>query len=115
MSDTSVEAVSSVDLSAASFEDLVSEMIRRLGDDPTRKGLLKTPARVAKSMAFLTAGYSQEPQEVIGDALFEECHRNLVLVKDIEVYSLCEHHLLPFRGAFTRPVVRGTHPTVGAG
>ena len=98
MSDTSVEAPSSVDLSAASFEDLVSEMIRRLGDDPTREGLLKTPARVAKSMAFLTAGYSQEPQEVIGAALFEECHRNLVLVKDIEVYSLCEHHLLPFFG-----------------
>ena len=98
MSDTSVEAPSSVDLSAASFEDLVSEMIRRLGDDPTREGLLKTPARVAKSMAFLTAGYSQAPQEVIGDALFEECHRNMVLVKDIEVYSLCEHHLLPFFG-----------------
>jgi GTP cyclohydrolase I len=87
-----------VDLSGASFEDLVAEMIRRLGDNPEREGMLKTPARVAKSMSFLTKGYSETPEDVIGDALFEECHQNMVLVKDIEVYSLCEHHLLPFFG-----------------
>ena len=98
MSDTIVEPLSSVDLSGASFEDLVAEMIRRLGDDPQREGMLKTPARVAESMRFLTKGYLETPEEIIGDALFEECHRNMVLVKDIEVYSLCEHHMLPFFG-----------------
>jgi GTP cyclohydrolase I len=98
MSDTIVEPSSSVDLSGASFEDLVAEMIRRLGDDPQREGMLKTPMRVGKSLAFLTKGYEETPEEVIGDALFKECHRNMVLVKDIEVYSLCEHHMLPFFG-----------------
>ncbi len=98
MSDTIVEPLSSVDLSRASFEDLVAEMIRRLGDDPQREGMLKTPTRVAKSLSFLTRGYLQTPEDIIGDALFEECHRNMVLVKDIEVYSLCEHHMLPFFG-----------------
>ena len=98
MRDTIVTPLSSVDLSGASFEDLVAEMIRRLGDDPQREGMLKTPTRVAKSMSFLTKGYSQTPEDIIGDALFENCHRNMVLVKDIEVYSLCEHHMLPFFG-----------------
>ena len=98
MSDTIVEPSSSVDLSGTSFEDLVAEMIRRLGDDPQREGMLKTPTRVAKSLAFLTKGYRETPEDVIGDALFDECHRNMVLVKDIEVYSLCEHHMLPFFG-----------------
>ena len=98
MSDTIVQPSSSVDLSGASFEDLVAEMIRRLGDDPAREGMLKTPARVAKSLSFLTKGYLETPEDIIGDALFEECHRNMVLVKDIEVYSLCEHHMLPFFG-----------------
>jgi len=98
MSDAIVEPSSNVDLSGASFEDLVAEMIRRLGDDPQREGMLKTPARVAKSLAFLTKGYQETPEDVIGDALFEESHRNMVLVKDIEVYSLCEHHMLPFFG-----------------
>ena len=98
MSDFIVEPLSSVDLSEASFEDLVAEMIRRLGEDPEREGMLKTPSRVAKSLSFLTKGYSETPDHIIGDALFEECHRNMVLVKDIEVYSLCEHHMLPFFG-----------------
>ena len=88
----------SSDLSGAAFEELVAEMIRRLGDDPDREGLKKTPERVAKSMAFLTQGYGMKPDDVINGALFEECHRNMVLVKDIEMYSLCEHHLLPFFG-----------------
>ena len=86
------------DLSGAAFEELVAEMIRRLGDDPDREGLKRTPERVAESMAFLTQGYAMKSEDVINGALFEECHRNMVLVKDIEMYSLCEHHLLPFFG-----------------
>ena len=88
----------SSDLSGAAFEELVAEMIRRLGDDPDREGLKKTPERVAKSMAFLTQGYGMKPDDVINGALFDVLHRNMVLVKDIEMYSLCEHHLLPFFG-----------------
>ena len=88
----------SSDLSGATFEELVAEMIRRLGDDPDREGLKRTPERVAKSLAFLTQGYGMKFEDVINGALFEECHRNMVLVKDIEMYSLCEHHLLPFFG-----------------
>ena len=98
MSDIAVEPAEVSDLSAASFEDLVAEMILRLGDDPEREGMRKTPKRVAKSLAFLTEGYNKRPQEVVGDALYEQSHQNMVLVKDIEVYSLCEHHLLPFFG-----------------
>ncbi len=88
----------SSELSGATFEELVAEMIRRCGDDPDREGLKRTPERVAKSMAFLTQGYGMKFEDVINGALFEECHRNMVLVKDIEMYSLCEHHLLPFFG-----------------
>jgi GTP cyclohydrolase I len=98
MSDIAIEPAKASDLSAASFEDLVAEMILRLGDDPEREGMRKTPKRVAKSLAFLTEGYHKRPQEVVGDALYEQSHQNMVLVKDIEVYSLCEHHLLPFFG-----------------
>ncbi len=76
------------ELAEVPFEDLVAEMIRRLGDDPTREGMRRTPERVAESMAFLTQGYRMEVGEVINGALFEECHRNMVLVKDIEMYSL---------------------------
>ena len=86
------------DLSGAAFEELVAEMIRRLGDDPDREGLKRTPERVAKSLAFLTQGYGMKSEEVINGALFEESHQNMILVKDIEMYSLCEHHMLPFFG-----------------
>ena len=88
----------SSDLSGAAFEELVAEMIRRLGDDPEREGLKRTPERVAKSLAFLTQGYGMKFEDVAKGALFEDCHRNMVLVKDIEMYSLCEHYLLPFFG-----------------
>lgn len=85
-------------LSDVPFEDLVAEMIRRCGDDPERDGMLRTPERVARSMAFLTKGYAETPESVVGNALFDESHQSMVLVKDIELYSLCEHHMLPFFG-----------------
>ncbi len=88
----------SSDLSGAAFEELVAEMIRRIGDDPDREGLKRTPERVAKSLAFLTQGYGMKSEDVIDGALFEEGHQNMILVKDIEMYSLCEHHMLPFFG-----------------
>ncbi|MGD8320401.1 MAG: GTP cyclohydrolase I FolE [Gemmatimonadota bacterium] len=91
-------ALQSTDLSEVPYEALVAEMIRRCGDDPTRDGMAKTPERVRKSMEFLTQGYTLSPADAIGDALFEERHHNMVMVKDIELYSLCEHHMLPFFG-----------------
>ena len=87
-----------VDLSRVSYEALVAEMIRRNGDDPEREGMQKTPERVRKAWEFMTRGYRMTPADAIGDALFEERHHNMVLVKDIELYSMCEHHLLPFFG-----------------
>ena len=77
---------------------LVREQLQLLGEDPERKGLLRTPDRVAGALQFLTRGYTQTVEEVIGTALFEEEHDSMVIVRDIEVYSLCEHHLLPFFG-----------------
>jgi GTP cyclohydrolase I len=86
------------DLSAVPFESLVAEMIRRCGDDPSREGMVKTPERVKKAWEFLTHGYGLTPKDAIGDALFEEHHQSMVLVRDIDLYSMCEHHLLPFFG-----------------
>jgi len=80
------------------YADVVAEQLALLGEDPDREGLIKTPERVAKAMQFLTAGYAQTAVEVVGDAVFEEEHRSMVLVRDIELYSLCEHHMLPFFG-----------------
>lgn len=80
------------------FEGLVRRQLEMLGEDPERDGLLKTPSRVAKSMAWLTRGYDLDARQVIGDALFEENHENMVMVRDIEMYSMCEHHMLPFFG-----------------
>lgn len=74
------------------------EIIRLIGENPGREGLLKTPMRVAKSMQFLTHGYDLNPEKILRSAMFNEDYKQMVLVKDIEVYSLCEHHMLPFFG-----------------
>jgi GTP cyclohydrolase I len=81
-----------------SYEDLVREQLRQLGEDPEREGLLRTPERVERSMKWLTRGNHLSVEEVVGDAIFDEDHHNMVLVKDIEMYSMCEHHMLPFFG-----------------
>jgi len=81
-----------------SFETLVRQMLEQLGEDPSRDGLKHTPARMAASLKWLTRGYQMAVEDVIGDAVFEEKHENMILVRDIEIYSLCEHHLLPFFG-----------------
>jgi GTP cyclohydrolase I len=73
-------------------------MLAMLGEDPTRPGLLKTPERVERSLRWLTRGHDLSVRDVIGDAVFDEDHHNMVLVKDIEMYSMCEHHMLPFFG-----------------
>ena len=74
------------------------EILRLLGEDPDREGLLKTPERVAKAMAFMTKGYIEDPKQILQSAMFKEDYRHMVLVKDIELYSMCEHHILPFFG-----------------
>ena len=83
---------------AQEFEALVRRMLELIGEDPEREGLRDTPARVRKSLRWLTRGYAQSPQEVVGSAVFQEQHGSLVLVRDIEFHSLCEHHMLPFFG-----------------
>ena len=85
-------------LREASFEELVAEQIRRLGEDTGREGLERTPQRVRESLEFLTQGYRRTVDEAVGDGVFDEPHDSMVLVKDIELYSLCEHHMLPFFG-----------------
>jgi GTP cyclohydrolase I len=80
------------------IKDHIRSILVELGEDPERQGLLRTSERVEKSLKFLTQGYSQSASKVIGDALFHETHNNMVLVRDIEFYSLCEHHMLPFYG-----------------
>ena len=76
----------------------VKEILRLIGEDPEREGLLKTPERVAKSLQFLTQGYAQNGTEIIHKAIFDEEYQQMVLVRDIELYSMCEHHMLPFIG-----------------
>ena len=83
-----------LDTLASHYHDILS----LLGEDPEREGLVKTPMRVAKAMQMLTRGYFQDPHKVLTDALFKEDYNQMVIVKDIDVFSLCEHHMLPFYG-----------------
>jgi GTP cyclohydrolase I len=80
------------------FEELIRRELELIGEDPKREGLLKTPQRVANSMTFLTQGYSSSAEQVVGKGIFKEEHDNMIMVRDIELYSLCEHHMLPFFG-----------------
>lgn len=88
----------STSLETVSTQELYRELLRRTGEDPDRDGLLKTPERMEKSMAFLTKGYAMDITEVLHDALFDVDYDEMVIVKDIEFFSQCEHHLLPFFG-----------------
>ena len=85
-------------LTSASFEELAREMLVRLGEDPEREGLLDTPRRYAKALRDLTQGYREDPEQVLEGALFSVDYDEMVIVKDIEMFSLCEHHVLPFFG-----------------
>lgn len=85
-------------LAQASMQDLYREMLARLGEDPQRDGLKQTPERMEKAMHFLTRGHQEDPLKILRGALFDVCYDEMVIVKDIEMFSLCEHHLLPFFG-----------------
>jgi GTP cyclohydrolase I len=85
-------------LTGATAEELMREILIRLGEDPTREGLVKTPERFTKAYEFLTRGYHESPEELLKSALFTVTYDEMVIVKDIEMFSLCEHHMLPFFG-----------------
>jgi len=87
-----------VSLTGATFQELLREMIVRLGEDPGRDGLLRTPERMQRSLEYLTKGYREDPDKLLKGALFNVDYDEMVIVKDIEMFSLCEHHLLPFFG-----------------
>ncbi len=92
------ETVEPVTLTGASFAELVRELLVRLGEDPGREGMLRTPGRVQQALEFLTRGYKQDAATMLQGALFPVSYDEMVIVKDIEMFSLCEHHLLPFFG-----------------
>jgi GTP cyclohydrolase IA len=85
-------------LSGSSTQEIYAELIARMGEDPMREGLAKTPERMEKAMAFFTKGYKEDAARILQDALFNVAYNEMVIVKDIEMFSLCEHHLLPFFG-----------------
>jgi GTP cyclohydrolase I len=85
-------------LSSASLAELIREILDRVGEDPSREGLLRTPVRVASALEFLTRGYTQNAEDILRKALFTVSYDEMVIVKDIEMFSLCEHHMLPFFG-----------------
>lgn len=96
-----IEPAAAVELDvpeSTEFQQLIRRQLELLGEDPDRDGLIRTPARVARSLTWLTQGYEMDVREVVGDALFEDEHDNMIMVRDIELYSMCEHHLIPFYG-----------------
>jgi GTP cyclohydrolase IA len=97
MGGTVIERTGKIE-AASRYAAMVREQLSLMGENPDREGLLRTPDRVATAMAFLTRGYQQNVRTIVGKAIFEEPHENMVMVRDIELYSLCEHHLLPFFG-----------------
>jgi len=86
------------DVEESEFQTLVRRQLELLGEDPDREGLQRTPKRVARSLSWLTRGYRQDAKSAVGDGVFAEEHDHMVMVRDIELYSLCEHHMLPFFG-----------------
>jgi GTP cyclohydrolase I len=92
------EVIGRTGLEQVSTQDIYREIIRRYDADPSRDGLEKTPERIEKALEFLTKGYHEDPNEVLQSALFDVAYDEMVIVKDIEMYSLCEHHMLPFFG-----------------
>jgi GTP cyclohydrolase I len=80
------------------FEDLIHRELALLGEDPSREGLIRTPSRVARSLKWMTQGYASSAEDVVGEGIFKEDHDNMIMVRDIELYSMCEHHMLPFYG-----------------
>ena len=107
------ENLKNEDLKKEKFESCVEQMLSLVGEDPRREGLAKTPERVFKAFEFLTSGYSQDPKVVLNDALFDSSNNEMVLVRDIEFYSLCEHHLLPFFGLVHVALTRSEERRVG--
>jgi GTP cyclohydrolase I len=92
------QSVESTTLTSASFEELARELLVRLGEDPAREGLVRTPDRMRRTYEFLTKGYKEDPEALLKKALFTVTYDEMVIVKDIEMFSLCEHHMLPFFG-----------------
>src|SRR5215469_3879081 len=90
--------VEPVSLTGATLEEITRELLVRLGEDPNRDGLLRTPERMARALQYLTRGYNEDPENLLRNALFDVSYDEMVIVKDIEMFSLCEHHLLPFFG-----------------
>jgi len=110
MGNGDVQIAAAVEPGTMELSELVRGLLVRLGEDPGRAGLADTPRRVADSLQFLTRGYGQTVEEAIGGAIFDEDHHNMVVVKDIELYSMCEHHMLPFFGRSTWRI----SPTAGS-
>lgn len=98
VADRSKQQSTAVDVPDEELAALVRRQLELVGENPDREGLLKTPARVASSLKWLTRGYDLNAADVVGDAIFEEQHDNMIMVRDIELYSMCEHHMLPFFG-----------------
>jgi len=96
------------------MEKIIRELLVKIGEDPDREGLLKTPARVKKTYEFLTKGYQEDPKAILSGAIFHEQCNHMIIVDDIEFYSMCEHHMLPFSANATSAISRKIRYTVSA-